>query len=90
MEGSIEASIQSALNKESPSTSMVQASSMGHNGENVPISLQGGSGGFPSPGPASSRSFSLPHSVHTLEGEFSSVDMHIPTLTVEKVGWATH
>ena len=84
-EGSIEASIQSALSKESPSTSAGQPASVGHNGEHVPIPLQGGSGGFPSPGPMSGRSFSLPHSVNTLEGEFSLVDMHIPTVTVEKV-----
>lgn len=84
-EGSIEASIQSALSKESPSTSAGQPASVGHNSEHVPIPLQGGSGGFPSPGPMSGRSFSLPHAVNTLEGEFSLVDMHIPTVTVEKV-----
>ena len=83
--GSIEASIQSALNKESPSSSVGQPSSVSHNSEHIPNPL-GGNGGFPSPGSTASHSFTLPHAVHTLEGEFTLVDMHIPTLTVEKVG----
>ena len=65
---------------------MGQPASVGHNSEHIP-NLLGGNGGFPSPGSTASHSFSLPHTVHTLEGEFTLVDMHIPTLTVEKVGW---